>query len=177
MINYHNKLIKLLKKPIIIAFILFLTTNCGFHSIYSKKSEIQNNIFLPSIKITKYNKKTEQTLRMELEELLNPEHIDIDKKYILNFDLKKQTQITIITDTGSSGRNRMTIKASYILKDIDNDNIISKSSVQAKDSYDVQDNRFANYIAEEKVEHGLLKSISQNIRDLLIRDLNKYGNN
>ena len=63
------------------------------------------------------------------------------------------------------------------LKDIDNDNIISKSSVQAKDSYDVQDNRFANYIAEEKVEHGLLKSISQNIRDLLIRDLNKYGNN
>ncbi len=162
------------KKSIFLLLTLLIVSNCGFHSIYNDKIINESNISLNAIKINQNQDKNEQRLRIELEKTLNPEQIDVNKKYILDFEIKKQIQIIIINKTGASGKNRITLNVKYKLKDIEYGDIISSGSVYSKDTYDVQNNRFANYIAEEEVERGLLRSISQNIRDFLIRDLNKY---
>ena len=106
MLNYY-------KKSIFILLISFITSNCGFHSIYNDKIINDSNISLNAIKISQNKDKNEQRLRIELEKALNPEHIKINKKYILDFDIKKQTQIIIINKTGASGKNRITLNVKY----------------------------------------------------------------
>lgn len=158
---------------IIIAF-TFLN-NCGFQAIYKTDvgdgTNYENR--LAAVQISGERKRIYQKLNNNLEEILNPNKIQVEKEYILDIKITKHISTTFISATGSSGRNKLTLEADYVLKRILDDEIIATGNATAKDDFDVGSKRFANYIVEEEMELNLTELIAQNIRDSLINDLFK----
>ncbi len=166
-----------LVKFILIILIASTTFNCGLQPIYNKNTKKDGTSYeykLAAVQIVKHRKRIYQKLNNNLEEVLNPNKIEIKKEYLLNIILKEHTSTTFISPTGSSGRNKVILQARYTLKRISDDEIIAKGNTAAKDDFDVEDKRFANYIAEEEIKLNLTRLIAQNIRDSLINDL--FGN-
>jgi hypothetical protein len=167
-----------MKKLFAITSFLFIFS-CGFQPIYqanNSSSQISNKEDLASIKISQKRSRTNQELANNLDNLLNPKSIKIEPKYLLIITLRKTVSPTFITSTGSSGRNKVTLVANYKLKNIDSGAIISSGRSKAKDDFNViQDNRFANYIAEEEIVSNLTLLIAQDMRNLLINDVSSFN--
>lgn len=166
-----------------LTLLLLLTLSqfgCGFQPIYKtnvKTNEVNFEKKLASIKISGDRKRLFQKLQNNLEEILNPNKIDVPKEYLLVIKLSKQTSVTFINPTGSAGRNKVTLNVTYELKTIEDDDIVARGSTSAKDDFNVENKRFANYITEEEIELNLTRLIAQNLRDSLINDLfNKNKN-
>lgn len=158
---------------IFIAIFIALTISaCGFQAVYnSSEGEKNYQEELAAIKIQKGKKHIDQELKNHLERLLNPYEVITEPKYLLIINLNTSTYSTIITSSGASGREKVTLNASYILKDIKSQEVISTNSASAKDDYNVEDTRFANYISNEEIEINLTKLIAQNIRNSLVNDI------
>lgn len=162
--------------------LLFFLASCGLHPIYKTSSETSDQSQnykqeLASIKVEISRKKLNQNLKNNLEKILNPEAIKIEPRYLIIIDLQKSLSSTFTNFTGSSGRNKVTLTASYQLKDLNSEEIIATGVANANDDFDVEDKRFANYITEETIADRLTLSVARNIRDLLINDIiNNYKN-
>lgn len=156
--------------------ILIFLAACGFQPIYKAKiSENQINYEnkLAAIEIRGNKKRIYQKLQNNLTAVLNPNQIDIPKEYILTIKIDKNIAVTFINPTGSAGRNKVTLTASYELRKIDDEEVIARGTASAKDDFDVEGKRFADYISQEEIELNLTQLIAQNIRDSLINDLFK----
>ncbi len=150
------------------------------HAIYNSDNKISSkshayNEELASIKIEVSRKKINQDLKNNLENVLNPNNIKIEPRYSINISLDKNIFSTFTTSTGSSGRNKVVMIANYKLKDLVSRELIATGTTTATDDFDVENNRFANYTAEESIASNLTLIIAQNIRNLLINDIvNSY---
>ncbi|MFM2200185.1 MAG: hypothetical protein RL769_238 [Pseudomonadota bacterium] len=163
----------LTKIKLIISLTIFFFINCcGFQVVY-KEQNLSSSISheLATIAIQKDRTQISQQLRKNLYDNLNPDYIKTDKKFLLVIDLKQSISPTFITTTGASGRNRVTLIATYQLKDIANAKEVAKGSSEVSDNYDVSLNRYATNIAEDYVKNNLTKLLAQNIRDMIINDL------
>jgi len=160
-----------LKKLVI--FLVFLNlTSCGFQVIYKDQfdeSSLANK--LASIKIKKNREYLHQKLKSNLLDVLNPDNIKVEPKYLLEVKFETKISPTFTNITGGAGRNKLTIIAFYDLKNLSNAQIISNGRVEVYDSYDVDINRYGTYSAEEFVKENLTKVIAQNIRNLVVSDL------
>jgi hypothetical protein len=163
-----------LLRIIISILILNLFSACGFQPIYKNditRGGINYENELAAIKISGDKKRIDQKLKVNLQEILNPNKLEIEKEYNLTIKISKKTVGTFINDTGSAGRNKVILNANYKLSRIADDEIIASGNATAKDDFDVKEKRFADYITEESIELNLTKLIAQNIRDLIINDL------
>jgi hypothetical protein len=157
--------------------ILILFSACGFQSVYKLDSEISGSgdenykTELAAIEIKKERKLANQQLRNNLQDVLNPDGIKVDPKYLLSVTLQKSLTSTFTTSIGSSGRNKVILNAKYSLKSLESGDVISIGNATAQDNFDVENKRFANYITQETIEMNLTKIIAQNIRNSLIRDI------
>jgi hypothetical protein len=164
---------------ILLTPILFLTA-CGLSPIYKIDNKIsdQSQSYkqeLASIRVDMERSKLNWDLKNNLEKILNPDDLKTDARYSISITLRKSLASTFINFTGSSGRNKVILTSSYQLKDLNSGDIIARGAVRAQDDFDVEDKRFANYIAEESIATNLTLIIAKNIRDLLINDIvNNY---
>lgn len=157
-------------------FLLLFISSCGFKPIYKSESQFsannQNYIEeLAAIQIKPERKKINQELRNHLENVLNPNYIKVEPRYLLSFKLSKGVVSTFTNFTGSSGRNKVILTVDYELRDLNSKKIIATATTTARDDYDVEEKRFANYITEESIASNLTFNIAQNIRNLLINDI------
>ncbi|MBM3579903.1 MAG: hypothetical protein FJX34_03940 [Alphaproteobacteria bacterium] len=145
--------------------------SCGFQVIYRDE---ENNFSyaedLAAIRIKKDRDHLSQELKNNLYDLLNPDYIKTEPKYFLIIRAEKTVGSTFTTQTGASGRNRITINVSYELKNLDSAEIISKGTTSVNDSYDVSTNRYGTYVADDTVQLNLTKIAAQNLRNLLVND-------
>jgi hypothetical protein len=152
-----------------------ILSSCGFKPIYKSNTNIENGENyakeLAAIQIKYKRKRINQELRNNLQKILNPNDIKVKPKYLLNVDIDKGLVSTFTTTTGSSGRNKVVLTASYVLKDLNNGEKIASGDTNAKDDFDVEEKRFANYVIEEAIASNLTLTIAQNIRNLLINDI------
>ncbi len=164
---------KIVKKLLILTSLLALVS-CGFQMIYNeddKKIETSYEQDLAAIVIRKDRTKLDQDLKNNLYDLLNPDYIKVDPKYFLSLKTLKSLTSTFTTSTGSSGRNKIYINVDYELKNLDTGEIIAVGSTAVNDNYDVGNNRFGTYTAEEYAQLNLTKVAAQNIRNSLVNDL------
>ena len=169
-----------MKKPkftmLKIIFLLLLLNSCGFEVIY-KDHNLPNSLAyqLASIKIEKKRTQLDFELQNSLYSLLNPDKLDIAPKYLLILKTDTYTSSTYITNTGASGRNRITINTSYTLKNLANNQVLSLGETTASDNYDVSINRFGTTVVEDYVKNNVLKIISTNLRNALVNDFVQFG--
>ncbi len=157
-------------------FILFLALNClvscGFQTIYrDEENNLSHAEDLAAIRIQKGRDRLNQELKNNLYDLLNPDYVKVDPKYLLIMSASKSMSGTLVTQTGASGRNRVTVNATYELKNLENGMTISKGTTTIFDNYDVSSNRYGTYVADETVQLNLTKIAAQNIRNSLVSDL------
>ena len=165
--------IRILKK-ILSTFLLPTLFSCGFQVIYKERgneSDISYVTELAAIKIKKDRDRVSQELKNNLYDLLNPDYVKTEPKYFLILTNSETISPTFITSTGSSGRNKITLNVSYILKDLNNAAIIATGATSVNDNYDVSTSRFGTYTAENYIRNNLTKLAAQNIRNSLVNDL------
>lgn len=153
---------------------LLALVSCGFQVIYNeddKKADSSYEHELAAIVIKKDRTKLDQDLKNNLYDLLNPDYVKVEPKYFLILKTIKSLSSTFTTSTGSSGRNKIYINVDYELKNLDTGEIIAFGSTTVNDNYDVGNNRFGTYTAEEYVRLNLTKIAAQNIRNSLVNDL------
>lgn len=161
-------------KIITLLSLIIFQSSCGFQPIYKSNLKSDETNFenkLAAIEIKSERNRVGQKLKSNLEAILNPNNVNVPKEYILELKLDKDLSTTFINPTGSAGRNRLILGASYELKTKDDGEIIATGKASSKDDFNVETNRFANYITEEELEINLTQLIAQNIRDSLINDL------
>ena len=165
-----QKIIKIINDTAIIYIvILLISASCGFKPLYRVNNNINYNNDITSIKVQASNKKYNQILKNNLYDLINPKNIKNDAKYLLKIDISKNINSTYITETGSSGRNRVTISVHYIMEEIASDNIIASNNVSLSENYDITSNRYASHKMEEYKINNLLKIIAKDIRNEIIQ--------
>lgn len=149
-----------------------MSFSCGFQVIY-KDQYVENSManHLASIVIRKERNQLAQTLKNNVYNTLNPDYIKAENRYFLEMKLDYSVGPTFTNASGGSGRNKVTLRVSYTLKNIKTAQTISEGSTEAFDSYDVSSNRFATYTADEFVKENLTKIIAQNIRNSIVNDL------
>jgi len=155
-----------------IFLIIFFSTSCGFQVIY-KDQYLENSMAnqLASIIIRNERNQLAQTLKNNLSDTLNPDYIKTDSKYFLELEISTSVGPTFTNVSGGSGRNKVTLKVKYILKNLKTSKQISAGLTEVFDSYDVSANRFATYTADEFVKNNLSKVVAQNIRNSIVNDL------
>ncbi len=161
-------------KKLIITFLFLSFCSCGFRVIYNendKDAEFNYENELAAIRIKKNRTKLDQDLKNNLYDLLNPDYIEIEPKYFLILTSKKSTTSTFTTVSGASGRNRDFVNVKYELRNLANGELISQGEVTLNDNYDVTQNRYATYVADEYVTSNLVKSLAKNLRYSLVNDL------
>jgi len=156
----------------VLILILATLVSCGFQTMY--RDEENNNSYaedLAKIRIQKGPDRLNQDLKSNLYDLLNPDLIKADPKYFLEISANKASSGTFVTQTGASGRNRVTVNVIFALRNIENGMVISRGTTSVFDNYDVSTNRYGTYIADESVQLNLTKIAAQNIRNVLVSDL------
>ena len=154
------------------SLVFFVISSCGFEVIYDeKKTGISYEEELASIKIQKDTGRLSQELRNSLHDLFNPGGLKVEPKYILILNLSNYTTSTFTTSLGASGRNRVVVDIRYELISLENGKIVAEGTTNVGDNYDVQDNRFGTYTADEYTLLNVTKIAAQNIRNLLVNDI------
>ncbi len=151
--------------------ILISLCSCGFQVIY--RDEANNFSYaedLASIRIKKDRTHLSQELKSNLYDLFNPDYIKAEPKYFLILRTNRMMSGTLITQTGASGRNRVTVDVIYELKNLENGAVISRGMTSVNDSYDVSTNRYGTYVSDETVQNNLTKIAAQNIRNAIVND-------
>lgn len=167
--------IKSINYRIISVLFLALFSACGFKSLYnidesdSNHEKVQNE--LAAITVKYQRKHLNQEMQNNIEDLLNPDNIKAEPKYLLDITLTKDMMMTFINEVGASGRNKVIMNATYNLKDIKSGDVIATGNLTAQDDFDVEDKRFANYTTQTAIELNLTKIIARNLRNALIIDL------
>ncbi len=170
------------KKFLLIIAIFFVLSSCGFQVIYrdNDSEKISYEKELSTIRIQKSAGRLSQELRVSLLDLLNPDNLANDPKYILTLNQDKSISGTFITFTGASGRNKVTLSITYKLIDAQTGEIVGTNSTIVNDNYDVQTNRYGTYVADAYATSNLVKVAALNIRNLLVNDfieINKSAEN
>lgn len=152
--------------------ILMSLFSCGFQVMYrDEENNLSHASELASIRIKKDRDHLSQKLKNNLYDLLNPDYIQAEAKYFLILKVSESNYGALITQTGASGRNTITVDVHYELKNLENAMTISQGSTAVSDSYDVSTNRYGTYVADETVQLNLTKIAAQNIRNALVNDL------
>lgn len=157
----------------IIQFILLLSLcSCGFQVIYEERTDVVSYAQeLASVRIKKDRNRLSQELQNNLYDILNPDYIKAEPKYFLILSTTKSTGSTFTTSTGASGRNKVTVDATYELKNLETGELISSGRASANDNYDVTANRYGTYVADQYIQSNITKIVAQNIRNSLVNDL------
>lgn len=178
MILFVKNSIRLLKiffcNLVITLLIIIATSSCGFKVIYKENDNSSKDSYvneLASIRIKKDRDQLSQKLKNNLYDILNPNYIEIEPKYLLILSIKESNTPTFITLSGSSGRNKITITVDYQLKRLEDAKLIASGSTSVNDNYDISDNRYGTYTIEEYTKTNLTKLVAQNIRNSLVNDL------
>jgi hypothetical protein len=160
-----------MRKIIQLALLLSLCS-CGFRIIYEERTDVVSYAQeLAAIRIKKDRTRLSQQLKNNLYDILNPDYLKVEPKYFLILDVKELTSSTFTTITGASGRNKVTLTASYEFRNLETGETISTGTTSVSDNYDVTANRYGTYVADEYIQSNITIIAAQNIRNSLVNDL------
>lgn len=172
------------KKILNLITIILLVANCGFQIAKQDYENTENNNDtkrkfsyqeeLSKIVVQKHHSRLHQVLSNHLYQSLNSGKKTNKARYLLVVNLQNNKIGTFITSSGAVGRNKITLEAEYSLKEISTNIIIASGNVKASDNYNISENRFGTYTAEQEIAENLTKIVSNNLVDSLINDLNLY---
>lgn len=154
---------------IIVCFLMFQTSSCGFTPMYATSSSPNEAVgsVLPSIKIARIQGQLGQRLTTHLLEELNPSAIKTPYQYKLKVSLRKESAAIGIQQDREATRFNIIIRAKYQLIDIDSKEVVDSGTIKVVGSYDAVDSQYATFIAEEDTSFRIMKELAKDIKTRL----------
>ena len=135
--------------------------SCGYKPIHQKNLQVSEDLL--SISVKNIKDRPGQILKNSLINKLNPEGQRTIKKYNLIVELSEsKTELGIRKDM-SATRTDLEISVKYILRDIENSNILLEGNKKSVSSYDVVESVYATLVAEKEARKNGINVLSDDI--------------
>ena len=144
-------------KKILFISMLFLLSNCGYETIYSKKNS--SNISIGKIEI-----KGDKNINRKIMSLTNIRENNKNYTYNLTLISNKIIETVAKDKSGNTSVYKTTINVEFYLKDPnDQEEIIKQKNFSSSFSYNNIDNKFDLSQYQKNIEENLINKIAEEI--------------
>jgi len=140
----------------------FLLAGCGFQPLYVTHEDTLNQA--ASVQIEPIAGQEGYEAELILQKRLNPEQIVVTPKYRLSVVFHKPTYTNqSIRSDNFATLEKMSITATYKLKDIQQNQIVISSSIDSNGMYNLVKDPYATVVAKEKLYQNLIRGMADDI--------------
>jgi LPS-assembly lipoprotein len=152
-------------KPVAALAACFVRTGCGFQPLYGEGSTSGPLAEqLASVRVMQISEHYGQVMTNDLHDGLNPHALRVPSAYNLEVALRENTYQFATRADGTPSRSALQLSATWILRKIADNTIVTKGSVKASAGYDVLDNDYANVVSGNNGELRAVQDLSDQIQ-------------
>jgi len=142
---------------------------CGYHPLYGRHGADNASAVdeLALIRIEGIPDRIGQQMYNMLRERLNPYGKADQPKYALSVALTETHENLFFERDETATRANLTLKASFILRRLDDDSVVTTGFSRAVSSYDILSSQFASVVSQEDARVRGARAISDDIRTRL----------
>src|SRR5882724_596135 len=146
-----------------------LLAGCGYHPLYGQHGADNASVAdeLALIHIEAIPDRTGQQMYNMLRERLNPYGKPEQPKYALSVALTETRENLFLEKDETATRANLTLKASFILRRVDDGTVVATGFSRSIGSYDILSSQFASVVSQEDVRERDARAISDDIRTRL----------
>ena len=140
----------------------FLLTGCGFQPLYVSHEDTLHQA--ASVQIEPIAGQGGYQAELILQKRLNPEGMQVPKKYRLYVTFHQPTYANqSIRSDNFASLEKMTIKASYTLKDIQKNQTVISATVDSNGLFNLVNDPYATVSAQDNLYDNLIKMMTDDI--------------
>jgi LPS-assembly lipoprotein len=142
---------------------------CGYHPLYGQRGADNASVVdeLALIRIEGIPDRTGQKMYNMLRERLNPYGKPEQAKYALSVALTETRETLFLEKDETATRTNLTLKASFILRRLDDSSVLVTGSSRSVTSYDILSSPFATEVSKEDARERCARAISDDMRTRL----------
>jgi len=146
-----------------------MLAGCGYHPLYGRHGADNASSVdeMALIRIEAIPDRIGQQMYNMLRERLNPYGKPEQPKYALSIALTETHENLFLEKDETATRANLTLKASFILRRLDDNSIVVSGSSRSVGSYDILSSQFASVVSEEDARERTARAISDDIRTRL----------
>ena len=152
-------------KRLAVAAACLVLAGCGFHPLYGDGS-ISGDMAkqLASIRVLQISEHYGQVMTNNLSDGLNPHALRVPATYNLEVALRENTYQFATRADGTPSRAALQLSATWLLRRISDNQIVTKGSVKSSAGYDVLPNDYANVVTGGTDELRAVRDLSDQIQ-------------
>ncbi|HUL05116.1 MAG TPA: LPS assembly lipoprotein LptE [Candidatus Acidoferrum sp.] len=149
--------------------LILMLAGCGYHPLYGRHGADNASSVdeMALIRIEAIPDRIGQQMYNMLRERLNPYGKPEQPKYALSIALTETHENLFLEKDETATRANLTLKASFILRRLDDNSIVVSGSSRSVGSYDILSSQFASVVSEEDARERTARAISDDIRTRL----------
>jgi LPS-assembly lipoprotein len=146
-----------------------MLAGCGYHPLYGRQGADNTSTVdeMALIRIEAIPDRIGQQMYNMLRERLNPYGKPEQAKYALSIALTETRETLFLEKDETATRANLTLKASFILRRLDDNSIVVSGSSRSVSSYDILASQFASVVSQEDARERTARAISDDIRTRL----------
>ena len=159
----------LLFNKIIVIFAILFIASCGFTPVYQQQDANSADI-LASVSVVSSRDLDGQSFSTKLEDLLNPNAKQIDKKYRIDTKLTKSKTPFAIQQDRTITRYKISVLVKYTIVELTTNKVVDQGTLKREGGFDVVESDYGSYISEEDTTKRIIKELAEdaNIRIISI---------
>jgi LPS-assembly lipoprotein len=152
-------------KPVAAIAACVALAGCGFQPLYGDGSRSDKlSTELASIRVTQIAEHYGQAMTNDLHDGLNPHAMQVPAVYNLEVALREGTLQIAIRADGTPSRQALQLSATWLLRRIADNQIVTKGSAKSSTGYDVLDNDYGNVVSANNGELRAVRDLSEQIQ-------------
>lgn len=142
---------------------------CGYHPLYGQHGADNASVVdeMALIRIEAIPDRIGQQMYNMLRERLNPYGKPEEPKYALSVAITETRENLFLERDETATRANLTLKASFILRRLDDSSVVVTGSSRSVSSYDILSSQFASVVSQEDARERTARAISDDIRTRL----------
>ena len=152
-------------KRLALAAACLVLAGCGFHPLYgdgSMSDDLAKQ--MASIRVMQISEHYGQVMTNNLSDGLNPHALRIPAAYNLEVALRENTYQFATRADGTPSRAALQLSATWLLRRLSDNQIVTKGSVKSSAGYDVLPNDYANVVTGGTDEIRAVRDLSDQIQ-------------
>lgn len=159
-------------RKLLILSIALIITSCGFTPVYKTIDENGSNAKnLAAVKVESSHDLMGQFYTNKLSDLLNPASVNVEPKYRVKTELKKNKIPFAIQQDRTITRYKLVLVANYQLIDINNGKVIDEGTLRREGGYDRVDSDYATYISDGDTTKRIIRELAEDTRIRIMANL------
>jgi LPS-assembly lipoprotein len=152
-------------KPAAALAACFLLAGCGFQPLYGQGGRSDPlAVQLASVKVMQITEHYGQVMTNDLHDGLNPGALRVSPVYQLEVALLDRNYQFATRADGTPSRSALSITATWILRRIADNQVVTHGVIKASAGYDVLDNDYANVVSGNNGELRAVRNLSDQIQ-------------